>query len=193
MGITVNKDEFEPYQGEPDIERLIRAMRREEVDRVPNWEALIEDQLVEKILGRFAGNTLAYGGDPAKGVIGEVMPMKAKDYIEICNIIGHDVMIIGTSLWPPFRKEDEDGRFVEVADKSIKNLSDFKKLKRPTQKDIDKIVAEVNVNKDFPCIVVGVVVASDAEDVFNKMEEREKAEEAKKKKKSEKEKKPEKS
>ena len=116
--------------------------------RVPNWEALIEDQIVEKILGRFAGNTLAYGGDPAKGVTGEVGPMRAEDNIELCNIIGQDVMIIGTSLWPPFKKEDEDGRFVEIADKSIKNLSDFKKLKRPTQGDIDKVVEEVKVYRD---------------------------------------------
>ena len=38
------------------------------VDRVPNFEALIEDQHVEKLLGRFAGNTLSLGSDPAKGV-----------------------------------------------------------------------------------------------------------------------------
>jgi len=27
---------FKPYIGEPDIERLIRAMRRQEVDRILN-------------------------------------------------------------------------------------------------------------------------------------------------------------
>ena len=37
-------EKFLPYSGEPDIERLIRAMRRQEVDRVPNVEIVIEDR-----------------------------------------------------------------------------------------------------------------------------------------------------
>ena len=96
----MNSIQFEPYSGEPDVERLIKAFKRQEVDRVPNWEVLIEDRHVEKMLGRFAGNTLAFGGDPAKGVVDTevVRPMKAKDYVEICNIIGQDAMII-ESLW----------------------------------------------------------------------------------------------
>ena len=86
----MNEKEFKSYLGEPDVERLIRAMKRQEVDRVPNFEVLIENNHVEKILGRFAGNTLAYGGDPAKGVVDteSVRPMKAKDYIDLCKIIG---------------------------------------------------------------------------------------------------------
>lgn len=148
MSLGVSKEKFEPYIGEPDVKRLISAMRREEIDRVPNWEALVEDQTVEKILGRFAGNTLAYGGDPAKGVVEDVGPMRPEDNIELCNIIGQDVMIIGTSLWPPYRKEDEDGRWTVIADQSIKNLSDFKKLKRPEQKDIDKLLEEVRMYKE---------------------------------------------
>ena len=59
---------YEPYEGEPDINRLLGAFKREKIDRVPNFEVLIEDQHVEKMLGRYAGNTLAIGGDPAKGV-----------------------------------------------------------------------------------------------------------------------------
>ena len=58
--------ELAKYQGEPDIERLFAAFKHKKVDRVPNFEVLIEDQHVEKLLGRFAGNTLAYGGDAAK-------------------------------------------------------------------------------------------------------------------------------
>ena len=72
------------------------------VTLLPALQALIEDQTVEKILGRFAGNTLAYGGDPAKGVVEDVGPMRPEDNIELCNIIGQDVMIIGTSIWPPY-------------------------------------------------------------------------------------------
>jgi uroporphyrinogen decarboxylase len=87
-----------------------------------------------------AGNTLAYGGDPAKGVVEEVGPMRPEDHIELCRIIGQDVMIIGTAIWPPFRKEDEDGNLTTIADKSIKNLSDFRKLKKPDQKDINTAI-----------------------------------------------------
>ncbi|GAH51305.1 unnamed protein product, partial [marine sediment metagenome] len=59
--------ELEPYIGKPDIERLLAAFRGEKTDRVPNFEILIEDEHVGKMLGRYAGNTLAIGGDPAKG------------------------------------------------------------------------------------------------------------------------------
>ena len=66
-----DEEKFLHYIGEPDIERLVGAMRRQEVDRVPNVEVVIEDQIVEKMLGRYGGNTLAYGGDPAKGTVDE--------------------------------------------------------------------------------------------------------------------------
>ena len=148
MNVTVSSAEFEPYLGEPDVQRLIGAMKRQKVDRVPNWEALIEDQIVEKILGKFAGNTLAYDGDPAKGVVEEVGPMRPEDHIELCRIIGQDVMIIGTAIWPPFRKEDEDGNLTTIADKSIKNLSDFRKLKIPDQKDIDTAIEHLRSYRD---------------------------------------------
>lgn len=163
MSITVSKDWFEPYLGEPDVKRLIRAMRREEVDRVPNWEALIEERIVEKILGRFAGNTLL-GVNLASGITEEIQPMKRlddliksqeesqlmnpEDLIELCKIIGQDVMIIGQQLWPIFRREDADGNLVEIPAKSVKNLSDFRKLKKPGQKDIDKILEGVSIYKE---------------------------------------------
>ncbi|MHB8280472.1 MAG: hypothetical protein ACYDIA_22925 [Candidatus Humimicrobiaceae bacterium] len=41
---------FKPYIGKPDKSRLIRAVRREEVDRVPNVEVVIEDKIVENLL-----------------------------------------------------------------------------------------------------------------------------------------------
>ena len=59
--------ELEPYVGEPDVARFIAQIRGEPVDRVPYCEALVDDEHVERILGRYAGNTLAIGGDPAKG------------------------------------------------------------------------------------------------------------------------------
>ena len=58
---------LEPFVGESDKARLQACLRGEKTDRVPNFEILIEDQHVEKLLGRKAGNTLGVGGDPAKG------------------------------------------------------------------------------------------------------------------------------
>ena len=45
----VNSETFEPYEGKPDIKRLLSAFRREPVDRVPNFEVLIEDEHIKKI------------------------------------------------------------------------------------------------------------------------------------------------
>ncbi len=51
------KLEFKEYSGKPDKNRLINAMKGEPVDRVPNFEVLIEDRIVEKILGRSIGSS----------------------------------------------------------------------------------------------------------------------------------------
>ncbi len=118
---------LQPYIGQPDIQRLLAAFARKKVDRVPNFEVLIEDQHVQKLLGRPAGNTLSFGGDPAKGVSeGEgARPMKAADYIEICRIIGQDAMIV-EAIWTPFKKRRPDGTAGNlVADRSIKSRADF--------------------------------------------------------------------
>jgi corrinoid protein of di/trimethylamine methyltransferase len=128
------------YQGEPDIERLFAAFRHKKVDRVPNFEVLIEDQHVEKLLGRFAGNTLAYGGDPAKGVEESegARPMHAKDYIELCQLIGQDAIIV-EAIWTPFKKRNPDGTVGGlVADRSIKSRKDFEKnVVLPNDDDIE--------------------------------------------------------
>ncbi len=120
---------LEPFIGEPDIQRLLAAFKRKKVDRVPNFEVLFEDQHVQKLLGRPAGNTLSYGGDPAKGVSeGEgARPMKAPDYIEVCKITGQDAMIV-EAIWTPFKKRRPDGSAGNlVADRSIKSRADFEK------------------------------------------------------------------
>ena len=136
---------FEPFIGEPDKERLRAAIKMEPVDRVPNLDNLIEDKHVEKILGRYAGNTLAYGGDPAKGAGHEaVRPMYPDDFVDLCNVIGQDIIIFDAGIWTPFKKNSEDGNLIQVSDKSIKNLEakyqgkgygDFKK-------DLAEVVAE---------------------------------------------------
>jgi len=131
---------FDPYIGEPDINRLLTAFKHGKVDRVPNLEVLIEDQHVEKMLGRYAGNTLAIGGDPAKGVEESegARPMHPADYIEVCKIIGQDAMLV-EAIWTPFKKRNEDGTLSLVADRSIKSRQDFEgKIISPGDEDIEE-------------------------------------------------------
>ncbi len=129
-----------PYSGEPDIQRLFAAFQRKKVDRVPNFEVLIEDQHVQKLLGRHAGNTLSYGGDPAKGVEESegARPMYPKDYIELCRLIGQDAIIV-EAIWTPFKKRNPDGSAGGlIADRSIKNRRDFReKVALPSEADIE--------------------------------------------------------
>ena len=140
---------FEPYEGKPDIERLLSAFRREPVDRVPNFEILIEDEHIKKILGKYAGNSLAYGGDPAKGAGHEgERPMYPDDFIDLCNIIGQDAMMFDGGLWTPFKKEDENGELVQVADRSIKTRKDFEALTLDSQVQIDDTVKYIKEYKD---------------------------------------------
>ena len=144
----MNFNEFESYNGKPDIERLKSAFKRNQVDRVPNFEVLIEDKHVEKVLGRFAGNTLAYGGDPAKGAQdAEVRPMYGRDYVELCQIIGQDAMCI-EAFWLPYYKEDKDGRLIPALDRSVKNIKDFRNLKLLGENKINKIVSYINEYKE---------------------------------------------
>ncbi len=122
------KEMFDEYKGRPDKQRFLDALKRRPVDRVPNFEVLIEDIHVEKILGRYAGNTLAIGGDPAKGAGQEGRPMYPADFIEVCETIGQDVMCFETGFWTPFKKRDENGNLKQVTDKSVKDLAGFKNL-----------------------------------------------------------------
>jgi hypothetical protein len=121
---------LDTYAGQPDIQRLFAAFKRKKVDRVPNFEVLVEDSHVEKLLGRFGGNTLSFGGDPAKGVSeGEgARPMKPDDYIEFCKLVGQDAIIV-EAIWTPFKKRMPDGCVGGlIADRSIKTRADFQKL-----------------------------------------------------------------
>lgn len=141
--------EFENYIGEPDKERIISAFKREEVDRVPNFEGLIEDKHVEKMLGRYAGSTGSVGGDSAKGEVDleKTRPMIGKDYVEVCKIIGQDVMAVNEA-WTPFKKVDENGKLVLAFDKEIKNLKDFRKLIIPGKEDINKVLKYIQEYKE---------------------------------------------
>jgi uroporphyrinogen decarboxylase len=160
----VSATEFEPYRGEPDKERLLRAMRRQSVDRVPNVEILIEDRIVERMLGRNAGNTLAVGGDPAKGMADadKIRPMFPHDYLEICRLIGQDTMVI-EALWTPFKMLDQKGRAVPVSGRPVKTRADFDRLIMPTDADIEEKIRYVREYKEAvkgTRIGVGVLFAT---------------------------------
>jgi uroporphyrinogen-III decarboxylase len=141
----IANDHFEPFIGEPDKGRFISALKKEPLDRVPNWEVLIEDKHIEKILGKYAGNSLAYGGDPAKGAGHEAeRPMYPDDFIDLCTIIGQDMMIFEAGFWTPFRKKDQEGKLVKVFDKSVKARKDIETLMVDTQSQIDYAVKYID-------------------------------------------------
>src|SRR5664279_4798764 len=116
---------IEPFVGKANIDRLVAALHGEKTDRVPHFEILIEDQHVERLLGRKAGNTLGVGGEPAKGAAaGEgVRPMHPKDYIELCQLIGQDAIAL-EALWTPLKHERPDGTQGLITDRSVKNRAD---------------------------------------------------------------------
>jgi uroporphyrinogen decarboxylase len=128
---------IEPYEGEPDVGRLIAQIRGRPVDRVPHLEALIDDQHVEKILGRYAGNTLAVGGDPAKGVEGATgRPMHGHDYVELNRAIGQDILMV-ECFWTPFKRLDADGKRTPVTGRDVKTRADWQRILLPTRADIE--------------------------------------------------------
>ncbi len=125
----VNSKTLGPYIGEPDKERLLAAFKREPVDRVPNFEILYEDQHVEKFLGKFAGNTLAYGGDPAKGADAEQgRPMYPNEYLDLCEMIGQDAMLFDAGLWTPYKRKDKDGNLIPAYSRDVKTRADYEGL-----------------------------------------------------------------
>jgi uroporphyrinogen decarboxylase len=127
---------LEPYAGEPDVARLIAQIRGQKVDRVPNLENLVDDSHVEKILGRYAGNTLAYGGDPAKGASEATgRPMHAKDFVELNRATGQDVLLM-EAIWTPFKKRNAKGVPVQITDRSIKTRADWAQVIQPGGADI---------------------------------------------------------
>ena len=139
---------IEPFEGEPDIQRLIDQIRGKPVDRVPHLEALIEDIHVTKILGREAGNTLAVGGDPAKGAEESTgRPMHANDLIEFNQKIGQDLMMV-ECFWTPFKTMNPEGKIVPLTDRSVKTREDWHKVIKPGKMDADKLTSYVKEYKD---------------------------------------------
>jgi uroporphyrinogen decarboxylase len=116
------------------------CIRGEATDRVPNFEILIEDQHVTALLGRAAGNTLGVGGDPAKGsAAAEVTmrPMHARDYIELCQLIGQDAIAL-EAFWTPLKQVCPDGRIRPITDRSIHTRADLARIIWPTDDDMEE-------------------------------------------------------
>ncbi|MBM3699618.1 MAG: hypothetical protein FJW68_01700 [Actinobacteria bacterium] len=162
----LNSKTIEPFNGSPDIERLLAAFKRKPVDRVPNFEILYEDKHVEKLLGRYAGNTLAYGGDPAKGADADQgRPMYPDDFLDFCEIIGQDAMLIGSSLWVPFMRLNEDGKKINAYDRKVRTAQDFSKIIIDSDTQISETIKYLKEYKDAiekrnSRIGVGVICAS---------------------------------
>ena len=135
--------ELEPYLGKPDVERFKAALRGQKVDRVPNFESLVDDEHVTKLLGRYAGNTLAIGGDPAKGAEEATgRPMHAKDYLEFATMVGQDVIML-EAIWTPFKKRLPDGTLAPAMDRGVKTRQDWDALVMPDGSDIEDRVQYV--------------------------------------------------
>jgi hypothetical protein len=142
------KLKFRREPGKPDKNRIISAMKGEPVDRVPNFEILIQDKLVEKILGRHIGSSaIGYINksdselrDAAQNCGGsvkmpnyELRPIYAKDYIELCMSIGQDAIAIGQWIAPFFIK-NVDGSLEFAKKGKFKNRADVKsRLVLPTE------------------------------------------------------------
>lgn len=107
----------------PDISRLLAAFALKEPDRVPNFEILIEDKHVERLLGRPAGHTLG----AAKGASEDeyvTPPMDPRDYVELCYLIGQDAIGL-EALWAPLKRKTPDGKLEIIADGSIHTWQDL--------------------------------------------------------------------
>jgi 5-methyltetrahydrofolate--homocysteine methyltransferase len=140
--------ELEPYAGEPDVERFKAALKGQKVDRVPNFENLVDDEHVTKLLGRYAGNTLAIGGDPAKGASEATgRPMHAKDFVEFVNLVGQDVIML-EAIWTPFKKRLPDGTLEPAMDRSVKTRQDWEALVMPDDSDIQDRIQYVREYKE---------------------------------------------
>ena len=101
----------------PNIERIYAAFEHRKLDRVPNFEILIEDRHTSRLLGRAVGHTLG----SAKGASEDeyvAPPMDVRDYIEICRFIGQDAVGM-EALWAPLKKKGDDGKLHIITDGSV--------------------------------------------------------------------------
>jgi hypothetical protein len=114
----------------PDIERLKTAIKGGMADRVPNFEICIEARTVEHLLGRRVGSTMvaSRGAVPTAQAAG---PMDARDYVDVCRLIGQDAIGIEAG-WAPLRYRDDRGDLRIITDSRLKSLSDFERVVLPS-------------------------------------------------------------
>jgi len=113
----------------PNKERLVQALVGEIPDRVPHFEVAIEEKVVEAILGRDVGSTLA----ASRGASDDTFfapPMDPHDYIDIVNYTGQDVIGF-ESLWVPAKYKDDKGDLHIINDGRIKTFEDLEKAIKP--------------------------------------------------------------
>ena len=82
---------------------------------------------------------MGVGGDPAKGseAAEGVRPMHAKDYIELCQIIGQDAIAM-ESFWTPIKTRQEDGTIKLLNDRSFKCEKDLSRVIWPDESDMEE-------------------------------------------------------
>ncbi len=134
-------DRFDTLGYKPDKKRLLAAFRGEGMDKVPLFEHFIDDRIVEKILGRKAGNTCAAVGDPYKcdersSAHGDmIIPMYPQDFIQVCKSICQDSTMV-VACYTPFRKINKDGIAELITDGSVKSRKDWQKVILPSDEDV---------------------------------------------------------
>jgi hypothetical protein len=100
---------------EPDAQRTIRTLRREPVDRVPNYEVLIGQRTTRHLLGR-----------DDVGCSWELAPA---DHLELIRRIGQDVMVVQVLSWTLENPTDSGGRPHEG---NIRSRADLGRAEMPS-------------------------------------------------------------
>ena len=102
---NTQSESFDYWAGDSNIERLLKTLRREKTDRVPNFEYFIGQRNISAILGRPSGNS---------------WQLNAKDYVEVVEKIGMDA--IGGNIFL-----EEGGIFTRVPERTLCGWDDLKR------------------------------------------------------------------
>ena len=83
-------------------------------------------------------DALGVGGDPAKGseAAEGVRPMYPEDYLELCRLIGQDVIVL-ENLWTPIKRRQPDGSITTWNNRSFKSREDLNRIVWPDEGDLE--------------------------------------------------------